>query len=290
MKTLSLVLAFAALTLGLHAQSSVWKVTHLGSTLYLGGTCHVLRASDFPLPPEFDAAYAATAKVYFETDLDRAQSPEMQRFIAQHGMLTDGRTLKDVISPAAWAAVEAFCAKRGLPVTQLQTMKPWLLTLVLSVTELQRIGISQAGVDAHFFQKARADGRAIGQLETFEEQLAFITGMAGENPSKFLLQGLADLDQALAEMPQLLAAWRTGNLAELDRLMNRELREKYPALHRTLLVDRNHAWMKKIDALFATPDVELILVGAGHMSGEEGLIAQLRTRGAKIEQLTATRP
>lgn len=287
MKRLLLLAALAALSLGSHAQTSVWKVTHRGTTLYLGGTCHVLRAADFPLPPEFDLAYAATTKVYFETDFDRAQSPEMQRFMAQQGMLTDGRTLKDLLSPAAWAEVEAFCRKRGLPLAQLQTMKPWLFALVLSLTELQRIGVSQAGVDAHYFAKARADQRAVGQLETFEEQLAFISGMAGDNPSEFLQQGLADLEAVFAEMPQLLAAWRAGNLSELDRLMNRELREKYPALHRTLLVDRNTAWMKKLEELFSSPEVELILVGAGHMSGEEGLIAQLRSRGATIEQVVA---
>lgn len=287
MKRLLLSAALAAITLNLHAQSSVWKVTQGDSTLYLGGTCHVLRPSDFPLPPEFDAAYAAAGKVYFETDFDRARSPEMQQVLAQHGMFTDGRTLKDVLSPEAWATVEAHAAKRGLPVAQLQGMRPWLFALALSIMELQRMGVTQEGVDAHYFAKARADGRPVGQLETFEQQVAFITGMAGDDPSAFIQQGLSDLDQVSVKMPQLFTAWRSGNLPELDRLMNEEIRMKFPELHRTLLVERNNAWMKKLDELLATPDVEFVLVGAGHMSGDEGLVAQLRARGATIEQIVA---
>lgn len=287
MKRLLAPAAFAAFALTLSAQTSVWKVTRGESTLYLGGTCHVLRAQDLPLPPEYDLAYAASKRVYFETDIERSKSAEMQQIVAREGVFADGRTLQKVLTPEAWAAVEKFCSARGIPPAQVQTMKPWLFVLMVTVIELQRLGVSQEGVDAKYFAKARADGRPIGQLETFEEQVAFITGMAGDKPSDFVLQGLADLDEVAAEFPKLLAAWRAGDLGELERMMNHELQTKYPELYRTLIVDRNNAWMKKIDALLASPEVEFVLAGAGHMSGTDGLVAQLRARGAKVEQVVA---
>jgi len=279
--------AFAAFALTLSAQTSVWKVTRGDSTLYLGGTCHVLRQQDFPLPAEYDLAYAASKRVYFETDIERTKSPEMQQIVAREGVFTDGRTLQKVLTPEAWAAVEKFCGARGIPTAQVQTMKPWLFVLMVTVIELQRLGVTQEGVDAKYFAKAQADGRSVGQLETFEEQVAFITGMAGDKPSDFVLQGLTDLDEVATEFPKLLAAWRAGDLGELERIMNEELHKKYPELYRTLIVNRNNAWMKKIDALLASPEVEFVLAGAGHMSGDVGLIAQLRARGAKVEQVVA---
>jgi hypothetical protein len=35
------------------AESSVWKIRKGDSVMYVGGTVHMLRQSDFPLPVEF---------------------------------------------------------------------------------------------------------------------------------------------------------------------------------------------------------------------------------------------
>ncbi len=281
------LLAAVALTSSLHAQTSVWKVTKGDSVLYLGGTCHVLRPSDFPLPSEFDQAYAAAKAVVFETDLARMQSPEMQQIVMQRGMFTDGTTLDQAISPEAWAAVVKYCLQRGMPAEQLRQMRPWLLTVMLAMVELQKLGVSQQGVDAVYFQRAKTDGKAIGELETFERQVDYITGIAGDRPSELILSSLADLEDVAKKFPELLAAWKQGDLTNLERLMNRDLREKYPEIHRKLLVERNNAWLPVIEKLLATPDVEFVLAGVGHMSGPEGLVARLRERGYKIEQITA---
>lgn len=281
------LLAATALTSSLVAQTSVWKVTRGDSVLYLGGTCHVLRPSDLPLPAEFDQAYAAAKTVVFETDLARAQSAEMQQIVMQRGMFTDGTTLEQALSPEAWAALKKYCEQRQLPIDQLRPMRPWLLTLMLAVIELQKLGVSQQGVDAIYLQRAKADGKSLGELETFECQVAYLTGMADDRPSELVLNSLHDLGNLAKEFPELLAAWRQGDLATLERIMNRELRAKYPELHRKLLVERNDAWLPVIEKLLASPDVEFVLAGVGHMSGPEGIIARLRQRGCTVEQVTA---
>ena len=61
------------------AESSVWKAQKGTSVLYLGGTCHILREADYPLPPEFDRAYKAADILVFETDLGKFQEPETQQ-------------------------------------------------------------------------------------------------------------------------------------------------------------------------------------------------------------------
>lgn len=282
------LLAAAALTSSLSAQTSVWKVTKGDSAVYLGGTCHVLRPADLPLPPEFDQAYAAAKTVVFETDLARMQSPEMQQVVMQRGMFTDGTTLEQALSPEAWTALQKYCEQRQFPIDQLRPMRPWLLTVMLAMIELQKLGVSQQGADVIYFQRAKADGKPVGELETFERQVDYITGMAGDRPNELVLNSLTDLDELQKEFPELIAAWRKGDLATLERLMNRDLLEKYPELHRKLLVERNDAWLPVIEKLLATPDVEFVLAGVGHMSGSEGLIARLRERGCQVEQITAS--
>ena len=110
----------------LQAQSSVWKVFRGPAVVYLGGTCHLLRASDFPLPAEFDEAFRASRELIFETNIARMQSPEMQQVVLTEGLFLDGSTLENVVTPQTWRSVRQYCESSGLPLAQASQMKPWL--------------------------------------------------------------------------------------------------------------------------------------------------------------------
>lgn len=283
-------LAFASALLlsasALVAQTSVWKITRGSQTLYLGGTCHVLRAEDFPLPAEYDQAYAASSTLVFETDIARLRSPEMQQVVVREGMLP-GTTLDKVLTPEAWKKVQAYFASTPLPPEQVARFKPWLLTMMMAVFELQKLGITQTGVDMHYYDKAQKAGKKTGELETFEKQLSYITHLGEGYESEMVTQTINELHELPGRLRQILGAWKSGDIAKLEDLFIREMREKYPAVFKSLIVERNDAWVPKIDDLLKSPDVEFVLVGAGHLPGKEGLLAQLRARGCTIEQLKA---
>ena len=73
-------------------------------TIYLGGTIHLLRATDFPLPEEFDQAYAASQRLFFETDIGAINSPEAQARMAQMMLAEPGKTLQSQLSPTTYQA------------------------------------------------------------------------------------------------------------------------------------------------------------------------------------------
>ncbi len=281
------LLGLCLVPLSLPAQSSVWKVTRGTSTLYLGGTCHVLRAADLPLPREFDQAFAASSALYFETDVGRLQSPETQQLVLAEGMFMDGRTLDKVLTPAAWSAVKAHGARAGLPVEQLVMMKPWLLTVMMTVLELQKLGVTMEGVDLRYFKQAAAAGKKTGELETFERHLQFLTQMGAGHESEMVTRSIEDLSELPTLLHQLLAAWKAGDDAKIDELMLKDMRAKHPAIYRELIVSRNVAWLPKIEELAKSPEVEFVLVGVGHMSGKDGLITRLRAKGYTVTQLNA---
>lgn len=278
---LGLVLTFSALS----ARTSVWKVTRGDSVLYLGGTCHVLRPQDFPLPTEFDTAFAASSTIVFETDIARVTSPEMHQVIATQGMYTDGTTLDQVISPSAWKVLSAYCDEAGLPLEQTKRMKPWLFTVMVAGMELQKLGMSTEGVDMHYFKLATAANKPLGKLETFEQQVKFITQLGVGYESDLIEKSLEDLSELPQLMDDMLAAWKTGDTSALDRLMLAEVRTEHPAMFKTMFVQRNAAWLPQIEAFLKTSDVEFVLVGAGHLPGSEGLLALLNARGCKVEHL-----
>ncbi|MDR2676336.1 MAG: TraB/GumN family protein [Opitutaceae bacterium] len=271
----------------LPARTSVWKVTDGGRALYLGGTVHVLRTADFPLPREFDEAFAAAGLVCFETDIERAMSLEMQRVLAVHGMYKDGATADKVLAPGAWAAVEAWCGKNGLPAACLKPMKPWLLSFTLLAHALQKLDCAPDGVDAHFQKKARAAGKQSGMLETFGQQVEFLVRMGAGHENELILGTLEDLEKLPAMFDKIIAAWRAGDEKQLAAMLNDGLRKEHPAIHETLVVARNRAWLPVIEQWLSTPETEFVLVGAGHLCGDDGLLRALRDRGCAVEQIDA---
>lgn len=287
LRLLAPLLGLCVATSSLPAQSSVWKATRGSSTFYLGGTCHVLRNQDLPLPAEFDQAFAASSTLYFETDVGRLQSPETQQRVLTEGMFQDGRSLEQVLTPAAWKAARAYGAKAGLPIGQMSMMKPWLLTVMMAVLELQKLGVTMEGVDLRYYKMATEAGKKTGALESYERHLAFLTNMGAGHESEMVTKSIEDLDAMPAMINQLLTAWKTGDLTKIEELMLREMRAKYPAIYQELVVSRNNAWLPEIEALAKTPEVEFILAGAAHMAGKDGLIAKLRAKGFTITQLNA---
>ena len=52
-----------------------------------------------------------------------------------------------------------------------------------------------------------------------------------------------------------------------------------------MIVDRNHSWLPKIDALLARRGRAFIVVGAGHVVGPDGLLTLLKAKGYTVEQM-----
>jgi len=201
-----------------------------------------------------------------------------------------GESLKETLTPETWKYVQDFCAKSGLPLEQAKQFKPWLFMLAAATMEFQKIGFTQEGVDFHYFKKAEAAGRKTGALESFEEQLEFLIGMGAGKESEMVEMSLKDLGKIPSLMVDLITAWKTGDVQKIEDLMIKETREKYPALYQSIFVDRNKAWVPKIDEMLKTPEVEFVLVGVGHILGKEGLLEQLTSCGCTVEQIKAAVP
>lgn len=281
---LILVLASAFTFSGLFAQSSVWKVTDGEQTLYLGGTCHILRKGDFPLPAEFEKAYAQADSLAFEVDPAVLQDPAFSMRMMAEGVYRDGRTLKSVLSKEAYDALAEQCSKSNLPIEVLHNTKPGMAVMMLALQELAKAGVTQEGVDVRFGNKAHAEGKPVASLETAEFQLNLITNLGAGKESEMVLYGLQDLDQVSTYIDQMIAAWRIGDMDTLNKLFVDDM-AAFPEIYNLLLKDRNHRWIPQIEAMLATEPKEFVLVGVGHMPGKDGLIALLEAKGYTVEQL-----
>lgn len=266
------------------SETSLWRVSKGTHTLFIGGTVHVLRKTDYPLPAAFDDAFDQSSKLVFETDIAATEDPAFGQQMMQRLMYADGRSLKDGLTPTVYRQLEKFCTDRGVSIAMFQQMRPPVAVMTLMMLELQRLGISDAGVDSHYFQRARAEHKAVGELETATEQLDFLARLGEGREDDFVRYSLKEMQQLEPAMRELTQAWREGDQAKMARLSLDDMRKEFPNMYQQLLVRRNQHWLPRIEAMLNDPGTEMVLVGALHLVGDDGVLQMLRDRGYQIEQ------
>lgn len=261
----------------------MWRVQKGETTVDLLGSIHAMKPEAYPLPPAIEAAFAAAEVVVFEVDLDEMNGAAFKMLAA--GSLEGGRTLEQEIGPDLWGRLAATVDGTGLAPAALQFMKPWMAALSVAGLELARAGYQpSAGLDMHLSRRAEDSGKERQALETVEEQLALFTGLGPEESVAFLRSTLDELETMVPLLDRLAASWRVGDVAPIEDLLGSEFAE-FPALRAKLVVDRNLAWLERIEALLAGERDALVVVGALHLVGPEGLVALLRARGYTVTQL-----
>lgn len=264
------------------AESSVWEVKGPKATVYLVGSCHVLRASDHPLPAEFDSAYARSGRVIFEAPLDEMEKPLYLQKLLAAALYKDGSTLKDHVSPAVLDKAQKFCRERDHDCEKLHIFRPWMFSLMLTMQELAKIGVEQNyGVDHVFHEKAKNGGKSLGALETVDEQISYMTMMDGGMGEQQVSETIDELRDLNARMADLLKAWRIGDEAGIAAFSQREL-NSYPQLYQALIVNRNKRWIKDIEKEMEGSVNTMVIVGVAHLAGTDSVVDLLRKRGYKV--------
>ena len=269
------------------AESFVWKVSKDNNYFYLGGTIHLLNQDDHPLPKEFFIAYDDSTKIVLETNFDKAQSSGIQLKLISAMLYKNGRTLSDDINPSTLKKLKEFLNKRQLPLDNFLQFQPWGVALALSLNEYVRLGqVPELGVDMHFNNRANKDNKKVSGLETPEQQIKFLSTMAGANPNHIIEHTLRDLDSFPDLLFSLKEHWRNGNTQSFsENMLLLNMEKEFPEIYYNLLTKRNNLWMNDLISFTNNKEKEFVLVGAMHLVGKTGLLKQLSDRGFTIEQL-----
>ena len=280
---LALILFFTAA--GVQAETSVWVVTSPTSTVYLAGSCHVLRASDHPLPAEFFSAYSDSRKIILEAPLGDMEKPEYLEKLMAAATYSDGTTLKQHLSSQAYSKAEAFCRERNYPLEQYQSFRPWMFAMTLTMSEMSKIGAeSNNGVDYFFNERAQKDRKMAGSLETVDQQIGFLTMMDNSMSNEQIIETIDELKQINTKGPEILNAWKNGDEAKIEALNLNELKN-YPKLYQVLILDRNKKWISNIEGYLNSPVNTMVIVGVAHLVGDNSVVDLLRKRGYKVVKL-----
>lgn len=263
---------------------SLWRVTRGGKSAYLLGSVHVLTPEGYPQDAVIEQAYAASQAVAFETDLDALSSPELREKMAALGRLPEGETLADVVAPETFARVERKLGECGRDSAVVSRLKPAFCAIRLIMIEFERLGFSSMfGVDRHFWRRAKLDGKSVLSLETPEAHVQLFAGLNSADGEELLVQALESLTDVEMLVGELRAAWLSGQSTTLAEMINASF-AGHPRLYELFVSERNKQWVPRIAAWLEAGGEVLVIVGVGHLVGEESLVDLLRARGFAVEQ------
>lgn len=263
-------------------QHVFWEVAGRHNTVYLMGSVHVLHADDRALPAVTEAAYLDAEVLVQELDPFLAQGDmpgaEMRALL----FLPEGQSLATLIGAALNDRLVAVAGPLGLDPGYLDTLQPWYAAVLVSSQRQIKAGYTpEDGVDYQIALRARRDAKPIVGLETAAGQLGFFAAMSMPEQRRFLEATLQETGNQ-EELRRLTDAWRRGDLALLEAELARGL-EDLPELFDLIIVQRNHNWMGQIEQMLADPEQDyLVVTGALHMVGRQGLVELLRERGYRI--------
>jgi uncharacterized protein YbaP (TraB family) len=160
-----------------------------------------------------------------------------------------------------------------------------MIALTIEEMEWQKAGFDPAlGLDQHFYDQAMQDGKTVQGLETVEYQISRFDEMPMDLQDHLLAETLKDIDTEQANMSKLIESWRAGDAAAVERIVLKDLQQE-PVLYQRLLLERNRNWLPKLEVLLKRPGRAMVVVGAAHLVGPDGLLSMLKARGYKVEQL-----
>jgi len=264
---------------------SMWQIEGASNRIYLLGSIHMLREQDHPIPSVIYAAYREAEALIMELDMDDIDPVAEQALATELGLIQDGRALRDLMGPELYTEAESLAAELQIPLRLLEQAEPWYAAVNVEIMMLMRIGFNPMhGIEFHLSELARRDHKEIFGLETTRQQLEFLDNLSLDSQRDMLIQTLSDSKGLAALMDEMIDAWRYGDIDFLEKHLLAEM-QQFAELHEAIVVNRNRNWAERIQELLDEEDDYLIVVGALHLVGEEGLPNLLSQRGINVVQL-----
>jgi uncharacterized protein len=283
---LELGFLLAGLTGELRAQekSFLWRVNSDQNRLYILGSIHLLKKETYPLKKSIEDAFEQTKKLVLEIDLSSANSQKIQQLMLQKSISADGTMLHQSVSEETYQAVAKRAKELDIDIRVLSPFKPWVIAMMMAAIKLQQLGFEPSlGVDRHLAERARQTDKPTAGLETAEFQLDLFDRFSAKEQELLLRQSMDEMDHVERNVTAIVQAWKSGDVGAVERHLLVGMRD-YPEIHRKVIDDRNQRWLPQIENLLSRGENALIVVGAAHLVGKNGIIELLKDRGYRVEQ------
>jgi len=264
----------------------LWKVRSKTNTVYVLGSYHLSKKEIYPLNQKIENAFDQSDIMVVEANVNDIKKVDIQKLV-DSALYLDLETLEKHVSTETYELIKKESGRLGLPLEMINRQKPWFLALVLESLELLKLGFDpNYGIDKYFISKAEGKKKIL-ELESLDYQIDLLSNLSDKDQELFLIYTLKDLNIMEQELDKLTQAWISGDTKSMETILTRSVSEdkRLSSIFEKLIYERNRKMVSKIEDFLRTKEVYFVIVGAGHLVGNQGIIEILKGKGYLVEQL-----
>ena len=259
-------------------KSLLYEISGNGVTQpsYIYGTIHIICKDDFVMTDVTKQKFGTSQQVYLEIDMD---DPSMMSEVQKNMMITDGSTLKTLMSETDYQKVSKFFKDSvKINIGMMDKMKPFILS---SMTLPKMMSCPTQSYEETFVKMAKEQQKEILGLETINDQFDALDKMGMKKQADLMLvQMVEKWDEGKGTLKNMIKDYKNQ---DVDLLLEDMMKSKTmdSEFEKDLLQNRNNNWIPKI-AKIAVEKPTFFAVGAAHLAGEKGIINHLRKKGYTV--------
>ncbi len=259
----------------------LWQVSGKGLSQpsFLFGTFHLLCKDDIRFSDQLKSAIQYANEIYMELDMD---DPSTLISGMMYMNMKDGKALKDFYTAEEYKRLQVyFNDSLHMPLLMFQKAKPYFLIVLLYPKMMKCKTFS--GVEQEVMKLAKENKKEISGFETIQFQASVFDSIPYDMQAKELMKNIDSVSKYASQFDTMMLAYKNQELKTLEKSLDDSDfgMEKYEDL---LLNRRNADWVKQLNIIMKNKSI-FAAVGAGHLTGEKGLINLLRKEGYSVEPL-----
>lgn len=245
-----------------------------GSSVRIGGTMHCI-PKGCPLAHWVHDAISWAGVIYLEHD---KQESDCGRY-APPGSQPLAQRL-----PHSWPRIERKYLFDRLRVEHLSRLRPFavasdVLGLVPTDEGVERLAIARS-------KDTQPLGPRINYLETAAQSYALADGVGDAVWDDAVSWALDNPESFKTVLEASYRAWVAGDFEDVDRISTLYSRNRFAPIKHAVITARNSLWLPIIRELKQSAnEPTLVLVGAAHVGGPDGLMLQLAAAGLKLTRV-----
>jgi uncharacterized protein YbaP (TraB family) len=258
----------------------LWRIVNVPTPFYLVGAMHALRRDDYPTDlDEFNRAIDQSQNFIFERDPMANDPTALWRKLSAKGTYPHGVTIRQRVSPSTFVLLKRIAR---IPQGAYETQKPWAIAALNLKAQGMETVKSKWSMDHYINERTRHRAETSG-LETIDEFVRSFSEMSDRESESFLLQSIEYGQRSPELLNETIAAWKAGDTNRMYRLY--APRKNGSDGYWRWVEKRSALWIPRIEHAIKSRQPTMVVVGALHLCGPRGLIAELQKRGYKLEQL-----
>ncbi|WP_318413919.1 TraB/GumN family protein [Photobacterium leiognathi] len=259
------------------AEPIVWKIYDNHRQFYVLGSIHAGEKEMFPLPQAFLSQWKKADALVVEANILQHNAPATQNNKPPY--------TQETLNNEQLEKLKTIAESLSLPYKLLTSQPPWLTATYLQLTLAKQLNLStDQGIDYVLLKRAEEQHIPIKALESVEYQLSLLQNLP-HNGNGMLVETIDHWQQTKASLQCLVDVWKQGDSEKFATLFNDTQYD--PETNEALIFARNRRWA---ETLTQSPDYQsgrfMVVVGAFHLIGEQGLPALMKQAGFTVERIT----